>query len=618
MSASSPRLFLCNGAQSPVGTDKAKVAHLTYLRNHPNRNVNLQLPNFVRQCAHLPSRLLDLLEIAGYIFAADRMTSRGSNQAVELHAWQRDMRFIIRVQDPDFWNQESVKEKLAAALLFMTGDGDYSFHFEPGHSTAPASLFDSEEFVVPSKGPSSIVLFSGGLDSLAGVIDRLESTKETLFLISHRSGQSGTKRTQNRLLDSLTNAYPGRVLHFSFDCGLFGYRAEEETQRTRAFLFCSIAFALAKSLSLDSIFVYENGITSLNLLRRQDLIGARASRTTHPKTNPLMSQFLSEVSESRFTILNPFWNRTKTDLMELLNQLNSRDLIGSAVSCSRTFQRVAPATHCGGCFQCIDRRLAAYAAGIQDIDDVGIYSRDIFRDEMESETRTTAMDYVRQAIRFAEQTVEAFELERLSELAEITDYLPGKADDAVEAVWDLCHRHGQQVVTALKQIRHYHDNLCRNLKNGSLLQLISNREYLKSDARRLAEEISDILVESIPVAFANSKPKSERELNDQIDALIRARREDFRREFPATTFCSAKVVPDHNANTADLIIEAKYIRGGTSPSKATEGIAADITKYPRESFVLFVIYDPERAISDDGKYKKDIQNRRDCLVTIIR
>lgn len=620
MSSSTPKVFLCNGAERPKNLDeKAKVTSLSYFKKDPECKVNLQLPRFVDQVYHLPSRVLDLLEIAAYVFAADRAAHRGPREAVELHAWRRTMHFVIRVRDADFWNQDPVRNKLSAALLFMTGDRDYLFDFIPGHSTPPTSLFDREEFAVAPQEPSSVALFSGGLDSLAGVLARLKSTNEILYLISHRSGQPSTKRTQRKIVGALRATYPGRIRHYSFDCGLSHHRAAEETQRTRAFLFCSIAFALAHRLSLDSFLACENGVTSLNLLRRQDLIGARSSRTTHPKTQYLMSEFLSELRGSKFEISNPFWNQTKTDVMDFLNRRNGRDLIGSTVSCSKTFQRLESATHCGCCFQCIDRRLAAYAAGLQDVDNVGIYSQDIFTQRIESpETRTTALDYIRQAVRFSTETDDAFALARLSELAEITDYVPGTEDEAVEAVWKLCHRHGEQVLMALKEIRRHLDDLRFEVRNGSLLQLISDREYLKANPERLAGRIGAMLRESIPVAFRRARPKNENEVNDQIDALLRAHGDDFRREFPTTQFCSAKVVPDHEARAASLIVEAKFIRKGTTPSKASEGIAADITKYPGGAFILFIVYDPERAIADDVTFKKDIQRKRKCLVTVIR
>ena len=70
--------------------------------------------------------------------------------------------------------------------------------------------------------------------------------------------------------------------------------------------------------------------------------------------------------------------------------------------------------------------------------------------------------------------------------------------------------------------------------------------------------------------------------------------------------------------TCSLLIEAKFIREKTSPSKVSEGIAADITKYPKDKFILFVIYDPDRGISDDILFRSDMENKRDCKVAIIR
>jgi hypothetical protein len=333
-----------------------------------------------------------------------------------------------------------------------------------------------------------------------------------------------------------------------------------------------------------------------------------------------MSRFLSEVQEAPVKVLNPFWQLTKTDVFQLLNKVGGRDLIGSAVSCSKTFQRLETATHCGCCFQCVDRKLAAYASGLHDVDNCGIYSKDIFVDPIDSpETKTTALDYLRQAIEFATTTDDHFAYERLYELSDIIGYIDAKSEqDALETLWRLCNRHGKQVVAGLREIRRQLDDPRYKVQPGSLLQLIADREYLKDDARRLAEQIGKTLSVSVPIAFKTRRPQREDELNNQIDALLRAHGDDFRREFPTARFALSKVVPDHEAQKADLLIEAKYIRKGTPPSKASDGIAADITKYPSDKFILFVVYDPDRAISDDLGFRKDIESKRSCLVEIIR
>lgn len=477
-----PRVFLCNGASLPPSHDaSAHVLPLDYRRDARPRLVTLNLPNFVDQLYHLPPRILDLLEIAAYVFAGDRAAYRGAHDAVEYHAWARSMHFVVRVRDVHFWQQRRVSDKLSAALCFMTGDLKYTFDFQPGHNTPPTSLFDREDFIVSARAPASVALFSGGLDSLTGVLQRLQSTDDDVYLISHRSGQPSTKRTQARLAQALITAFPGRVRHYSFDCGLASRRGAEETQRTRAFLFNSVAFAVSHRLGLDTLFAYENGVTSLNFHRRQDLSNARASRTTHPQTHTLMADFLSELHGRSLTISNPFWTNTKADVFGILSSTDTgRNLITSSVSCSKTFQRLpANASHCGACFQCVDRRLAAYAAGVHDVDDTGIYSSDVFRQKIETqEARTTAVDYVRQAREFACTTEDAFAAERLAELSDVTQHVGLDEDAAVNAIWSLCHRHGNQVMHGLNEVRRRFDDLRYPLAEGSLLQLISSRAHL--------------------------------------------------------------------------------------------------------------------------------------------
>ena len=89
-------------------------------------------------------------------------------------------------------------------------------------------------------------------------------------------------------------------------------------------------------------------------------------------------------------------------------------------------------------------------------------------------------------------------------------------------------------------------------------------------------------------------------------------------EHPTESFACARVVPDHQVSSANLLVEGKYIRKGTTPSKATEGIAADLTKYPERAFVLFVVYDPEHLIHSDLRYKKDIEGKGRNRVLILR
>ncbi len=613
-------IVVCNGArepgQSPASTHSTLRLEYRSTARH-EQNVTLELPAFVQGVLHLPNRILDLLELAAYLYAADRSTDRGRKDAVEYHRWSRSFSIITRVRDSQFWKEDKVRQKLASTLQFMTGDRSFDFTFTGGHRTPPSSLFDRRAIHPSLPTRPKVVLFSGGIDSLAGVVELLETTDSHLCLVSHQS-QSGSIRTQNSLVAALTRSYPGRLSHYRFRCTLHGARATEETQRTRSFLYLSIAFAIARAFKLQKCFVFENGITALNIPKRQELINARASRTVHPKTIRLLEDLFTTVAGRRFVIETPFFLKTKTDVLAVLKEYKQTDLISSAVSCSKTFQNLEAASHCGGCSQCIDRRFAAYAAGLGDLDSgSGLYAFDFNREQIvDPEARTTLIDFIRQAREFSRWSIDHFHDQLLSDLAQICD---GSTDTvSVEQVWKLCRSHGANVGKAIRLMREEHDDPFTKPTSGSFIELVSDREYLKEPVERLVRTICARLARSIPTAFQRHRPNSENEVNDQVQAILNDDAIKYEREFPVVRFALARAIPDHSVSGHDLFIETKYPRGSTTPSKISEGMAADLTKYPPGCHILFLVYDPERRITDDVIFSKGFEARGRCTVSIIR
>jgi hypothetical protein len=623
MTDAAPQVVLCNGADMPEELGRQDINEPLRLEYRASvggeQNVKVSLPDFVRGVFHLPDRILDLLEIAAYVFAADRRTSRGSKSALEYHRWARSFHFVVKVRDYEFWATSGARQKLIDALNFMTGDREYDFSFQSGHSTPPTGLFDSEEFETEPQANIGVVLFSGGLDSLAGVVERLETTNEQVCLVSHRS-QPGMQRTQDRLFEALKTHYPGRLSHYKFQCSLKGVRAREETQRTRGFLYSAIAYALSHALSSSNeFFVYENGITSINFPKRQDMMNSRSSRTTHPRTIDLIESFFSEVEESRVRANTPFLWKTKTDVFKTLAGFGRDDLITSSVSCSKTFQNLGQATHCGGCSQCVDRRFGAYGAELDDVDESGIYALNFIEHKIDGEVKTVLIDYVRAAHYFATWNIDHFYTKMLDELVDLTDHIAGMMEEeAVERVWGLCSRHGQQVLEAIKRMRDVHDDLYREIPEGSFLHLVNRREYLQEPVLRLASDICQQLANALPITFRKNPPTNENDFNDKVSALVNTGGDRFEREHPAVRFALADAVPDHSRNGHDLLIESKYIRGATTPSRVSEGLAADLTKYPNEAHILFVVYDPGRSIFDDERFRTNFEQKGRCTVCIVR
>lgn len=623
----SAHVILCGGGISlPHKYKKLPANHIHQLSYDPTRkgyNVNLELPHFIQTVnCHFPDRIKDLLEIAGYVYAADRMIGRGANSSLEYHNWARELHFHIKVRDVNFWSQPNICMGLSEALTFVSGDFGYTFNFDAGGADiGQKNLYDNEAIQLDKKENSVICLFSGGLDSLAGALDILTTTDKNLILVSHRSNTTGVSKIQKGIHKKLEKDFPGRIQYFLFYCNLHGERAVEETQRTRIFLYTTIAYALSTLASEKEIYVFENGMTSLNFSKRADLINARASRTTHPKTLALLEQFYTLVGNEHRPIIHPFLYNTKTDIFNKIKAAGKVDYLNSTISCTKTFlsfENNSQATHCGGCSQCIDRRLAAFGSGLQAYD--AIYDVDIAKDPITNpESRTHLHDYIRALVWYNGFTEMNFQYEMLSSLAEVVPYLQGaRPSDKAMKIYELLKTHTNQVLTAIKIIQSLQDPLKPKVPN-TLHAYIDERVHLKPPVECLIDVIRSKLSIALPQAYEHEKPKHENALNDLIHALIQSESSDYGREYPSIKFSVARTIPDHSFwDKYDLLIEAKYLRGRTSKATITDQIGADITKYPKDKYKFFIIYDPERKIANDSSFTKDIEGEPKCSVCIIR
>ena len=123
-------------------------------------------------------------------------------------AWTRDLRVDVPVADPGAWEQAP----WPATLGFLTGD---RWTLQP----RPASLVTPS--VPAGLAVDAVSLFSGGLDSLCGVIDLLERNPGLrLLLIAHHEGGKAST-AQQALYAGLTEAYSAeRVILRRMFCGL--------------------------------------------------------------------------------------------------------------------------------------------------------------------------------------------------------------------------------------------------------------------------------------------------------------------------------------------------------------------------------------------------------------
>ena len=588
-------------------------------------NITIGYERFVADPDELPPRILDLLQIAAYIFCGDRMANRGERASVNNDSWARSFEFHIPVIDITFWESEKTRKALIDTLTFMTGDRSFSFVFYPtnknpaGIENKQLSLFSSDQLSLSEAENTDIMLFSGGLDSLAGAVQRLnEHTNRSLCAVSHKSNKSVT-HTQNALISSLNTKYGNRVKSYGFECcNHNGLKSKDETQRTRIFLFSAIAFSLCNHYGKHEFYVYENGITSMNLSKQADVINARASRTTHPKTLGLLRKFY-KLLDSSFDIIAPYYNQTKAEVLDVFRKYREESIISSSVSCSSSRTKPGQVPHCGCCSQCIDRRFSVYATSLDEYD--ATYAADfITAFPMDDNNETKQRIYITMHLANLEEisTKEAFIQKYPSDVMDMIQYWPGtkNADDKLDEIYSLVCRYGKSVIHAATAMRNKYDDLTLPINKDSLLGLISERKYMQTPFFNRVVEINSILKKAIPDIFQREKPKSENDFNDKLHGILNIH-DEFTREYPVLLFGLSSYRADQAQG--NLIIESKYVRGKTPPSVASEGIAADMIKIPDGYGILFVVYDPEGKITDPVKFSASFEARRkDCYVRVYR
>lgn len=544
--------------------------------NHITANITIGFDKFVLDPEALPPRIIDLLQLAAYVFCADRMRHRGSRYSLNNNSWARSFEMNIPVMDYRFWNDSNVSNQISEALQFMTGDRKYVFHFHKAEESVletknkQLSFFKGEFEEVEDIDNIEIMLFSGGLDSLAGAIQRLnEDQDRKLCVISHQSSHK-VMLTQSVIIDYLNNHYNNRIWQYGFECHNHKMKSVEESQRTRMFLFSAIAFAICSCYEKHKLFVYENGITSINLPKQGDVMNARASRTTHPKTLSLLTNFY-RLFDNTFEIVAPYYNKTKAEVMEVFKLYHEERIIPSSVSCSSTRKQGGQESHCGCCSQCIDRRFSIYASGLEDYDALSYANNFIIDDIPDDETKQRLYNSMRLAS--AEKIQSRDELIRNypSDIFDVIDYWPGNnPEDCLDEVYELLCRYGDSVLKAVKGMINKHEDLKLPVNGNSFLGMVSNREYLQSPFSIRVNEIDILLKSTIPTMFQQNKPKNENDFNDKIEALL-ITQGSFTREYPVLEFWNSAYIPDHAQDS--LLIESKYLRGSTTPSKITEGIA---------------------------------------------
>lgn len=348
---------------------------LCYTDNGVDRKVPLSLLGYERVfdfTADFTSVKFDFFLVSAIVYGVDNLLSRAiySNDG-----WTREIEVEFPVYNLAVWTGK--EEKLKQILDFLTGDNwQISFRkiedislFQPRTKRRKITRYDRSAI-------KSVSLFSGGLDSLIGVIDELEKLRnnEKILLASHFDSKSpGPNGDQTKLLRHLKNHYPNKIYWVQSKLALSrkdvnGKKVTiENNYRSRSLFFIGLGCYLSP---IDDLIIPENGTISINYPLTPSRVSSLSTRTTHPYVLKNTQELLSDVGLS-IVIHNPYTFKTKGEMfVECANLRFLENIYQDSVSCGKRgrrqfhFDNPNEKHNCGRCMPCVYRRAALNKASL--------------------------------------------------------------------------------------------------------------------------------------------------------------------------------------------------------------------------------------------------------------
>ena len=180
---------------------------------------------------------------------------------------------------------------------------------------------------------------------------------------------------------------------------------------------------------------------------------------------------------------------TKTQVLERLKSHGGSNLLKTTVSCSSVYPATALHTHCGRCSQCLDRRFAVAASGLEAFDPEEMYDTDVLVGARNEErSQVMALDWTAHGCRLQEIAPEEFVDRFGGELARICEGYPELArSQIIKKCLDLQRRHGKSVNAVLQNaIAAYSREISQgtlpetSLLRGFILQTLGDSERKNS------------------------------------------------------------------------------------------------------------------------------------------
>jgi len=490
------RIILCGGCSPPSRSKSDRALELHLGGSSPN--INLEITDITRRLSsEVSDVLVDLVEVASYVYCADQAVTRGGDGSLAFGKnWRRRFHFYIPVRLPALWSSPEIVESLRDTLSVLSED-EYEFHFSQQTDATPMQQY--LKFVDGESGANEldeVLLFSGGLDSLGGAVQEAVRDKRRVALVSHRSNAKIHSR-QKQLVADLASHTTHRPLHIPVWVQKKEALGRDYSQRSRSFLYAALATAVARVFGLRRIRFYENGILSLNLPISEQAVGARATRTTHPQVLNGFAALFSLLTQEAFSVENPFLWLTKTEVVDLVGDAGCSELIKHSVSCVHTKEQTIQHTHCGRCSQCISRRFATLASRYSGCDPPEMYKVDLLVGERKKGVDLTMVESF---VRTATDMKSMNEIQLSEQYGEVSRVLrhvqPLTADEVATRIVRLHQKHADEVTRVMDAAiaEHATDIREEKLPTTCAIILAVPRSYKIAPSAQLARDAAAQLV----------------------------------------------------------------------------------------------------------------------------
>ena len=334
-------------------------------------------------CQVFSSRMADLLDVVMAIYAADRLSRRDFEGA---STGQRSIHVRVGVRDQDLWAESVMVQRLKEFLNWLSED---SWSFEFSKRKAPPTLAESACFLfqISPEPPVTVSLFSGGLDSLAGLATQALVNPTKAYILVSGYTQNRLASLQRSQVQHIRTVSRGGSLGPQLSIGHvavpFGIHAlerqkEEKGQRTRGLVFLALGAAAALQAKADTLWVNENGVGALNLPLNESQLGVDNYRGVHPRSLMMAEDLFELALEQPLRIRNPFLFHTKAEMCKALEPAGLAPAVQHTVSCDSYPLRLhGKPSQCGYCTSCVLRRQSLLAAGYEEYDPGRLYLCDV-------------------------------------------------------------------------------------------------------------------------------------------------------------------------------------------------------------------------------------------------